>query len=132
MSDLPDIIANFEKLRRLGGNKWMARCPHHDDRNPSLSITRTEDRWLLHCFAGCATEDILATVNLAWKDICPNQPELTAATMQKRKLLAVDEHDVALNVLKIARNALARGEKLSFEDLVILNLAMERIGGDHV
>jgi putative DNA primase/helicase len=37
------------------GRGWMARCPAHDDRSPSLSIADgAEGRILLTCFAGCA------------------------------------------------------------------------------
>jgi putative DNA primase/helicase len=36
------------------GRGWMARCPAHDDRNPSLSIADgTDGRILMTCFAGC-------------------------------------------------------------------------------
>ena len=44
--------------RALGGRKagasWMARCPAHDDRTPSLSICDAHDgRVLVHCHSGC-------------------------------------------------------------------------------
>ena len=44
--------------RGLGGRKvgqrWMAPCPAHDDRTPSLAIGESSDgHILLHCFAGC-------------------------------------------------------------------------------
>lgn len=36
------------------GDQWLARCPAHDDHQPSLSIKETDDgRILFHCFAGC-------------------------------------------------------------------------------
>src|SRR5262245_17477235 len=42
----------------LGGRKagaaWMARCPAHQDRDPSLAITDGKDgRVLVRCHAGC-------------------------------------------------------------------------------
>jgi hypothetical protein len=45
--------------RALGGQRnargWMACCPAHDDRTPSLSIADgAEGRILLTCFAGCS------------------------------------------------------------------------------
>ena len=45
--------------RALGAQRnargWMARCPAHDDRNPSLSIADGADgRILVTCFAGCS------------------------------------------------------------------------------
>jgi hypothetical protein len=33
------------------------RCPSHDDRNPSLSVTQATDKVLLNCHRGCATEE---------------------------------------------------------------------------
>lgn len=36
------------------GSGWVARCPAHDDRRPSLSINEGEDgRVLVRCHAGC-------------------------------------------------------------------------------
>jgi hypothetical protein len=40
--------------RQSGNGSWMAHCPVHDDKNPSLSISQSADgTLLLHCFAGC-------------------------------------------------------------------------------
>jgi hypothetical protein len=49
--------------RALGGHRtgagWVARCPAHDDRTPSLSIRDGENgRLLLKCFADCLWEQI--------------------------------------------------------------------------
>jgi 5S rRNA maturation endonuclease (ribonuclease M5) len=46
------------KVRYLGRGRAQAQCPCHDDRVPSLSITRAEDRVLLTCHAGCSNEAI--------------------------------------------------------------------------
>ena len=124
---LPDITDRFDKVRNLGSGRYMVCCPVHSDRTPSLSLTRTEESWLLNCFAGCETEDILAAVGLGWKDICPERPEWAAAKMQKRNLPPIDELDVDRLVLQQARNALVLGEKLSFEDEARTKLAIERL-----
>jgi putative DNA primase/helicase len=45
------------------GNGWTACCPAHDDHDPSLSIREGDaGRALLHCFAGCRQEDIIAAL----------------------------------------------------------------------
>jgi hypothetical protein len=54
--------------RALGGRRagaaWMARCPAHDDREPSLSIKNTKDgRVLVRCHAGCAQERVITELN---------------------------------------------------------------------
>ncbi len=48
----------------------MAKCPAHDDHNPSLSIKQGNDgRTLLHCFAGCRVEDICAAIGITTADL---------------------------------------------------------------
>ena len=50
--------------KALGGRKtgsgWIARCPAHDDRNPSLSLsTGTDGKVLLRCHAGCDQAQVI-------------------------------------------------------------------------
>jgi hypothetical protein len=51
---------------------WIARCPAHDDRQPSLSI-RTGDngRELLRCHAGCTYDEIRAAMSQKAADLQP-------------------------------------------------------------
>lgn len=61
-------------MRQVGLGRWIARCPAHDDGNPSLSIRELGDgRVLLHCFAGCKTEDVLASLGLGWDALFPGE-----------------------------------------------------------
>ncbi len=53
--------------KALGGRKagaaWMARCPVHDDREPSLSIADARDgKVLVRCHAGCDQRDVIAAL----------------------------------------------------------------------
>ena len=45
---------------KWSGTKGMARCPAHDDRTPSLGVSLGRAAILLHCFAGCDQESVLA------------------------------------------------------------------------
>lgn len=46
-----------------GGDGWMARCPAHHDRTPSLSIRDAENgRILVHCHAGCGQRDVISAL----------------------------------------------------------------------
>lgn len=64
-----DLIERLEGVRQNGPDKWVARCPAHDDRGPSLSIRQESGRVLLHCFAGCTAIDVLAAVGLLLSDL---------------------------------------------------------------
>lgn len=49
---------------------WQAKCPAHDDANPSLSITEGKDgRILLHCHAGCSPGVITAAMGSSLSDL---------------------------------------------------------------
>lgn len=48
---------------RKAGTTWMARCPAHDDREPSLSIADARDgKVLVRCHAGCDQRDVIAAL----------------------------------------------------------------------
>lgn len=63
-----------------GGRQARAQCPAHDDNNPSLSITATEGRVLMHCHAGCNTEDVLAALDKTLHDLYDEARGNTFAT----------------------------------------------------
>ncbi len=50
-------------------------CPAHNDRNPSLSVSKVSDKILLHCNAGCPTPQVLAKLNLSERDLFLTNPQ---------------------------------------------------------
>ena len=53
-------------------NGWSARCPAHEDRRPSLSVSEGDDgRALVRCHAGCEFEQICEAVGLQPSDLMP-------------------------------------------------------------
>jgi len=68
---LDNILTRLEGVKGDGAS-YQARCPAHDDRVASLSISRGEDgRALVHCHAGCSTEAVLQAVGLKMVDLFP-------------------------------------------------------------
>lgn len=66
---------------RRSGDGWMAKCPAHDDRNPSLSIQEKGGKVLVHCHAGCsqrAVIDALSALGLWQPEDVINRRILTA------------------------------------------------------
>ena len=69
---LEELLTRLELVRRCGRG-WMARCPAHMDKSPSLSICIAEDGLILmHCFAGCAVEQICASLGLTMRHLFPD------------------------------------------------------------
>ena len=70
-STLEDVLGELEAVEQTGPDEWKARCPAHDDNNPSLSVTVGEDYpVLLHCHAGCEFEEVaeeLDSLSTHWK-----------------------------------------------------------------
>lgn len=48
---------------------YEARCPAHEDSDPSLSIKVEDDRLLLHCHAGCDFDNVLAALDITARDL---------------------------------------------------------------
>src|SRR5690242_8949273 len=72
MTYLDDILGRLKAVKRSRSG-WTARCPAHEDRRPSLSVREgDEGRILLHCFAGCTVEAIVAALGLELSDLFPD------------------------------------------------------------
>ncbi len=67
------ILARLNEAKRnpkRHGDNWTARCPAHEDDNPSLSVSRGRDgRVLVKCHRGCTTEAIVSALGLSIGDL---------------------------------------------------------------
>lgn len=63
------LLSRLARVHRAGPGRWLALCPAHPDRDPSLSIRLAGDKLLLHCFAGCAPDAVLEALGLTWRDL---------------------------------------------------------------
>lgn len=61
---------------RKNGSGWKAKCPAHGDEKPSLSISEgTDGKILLHCFAGCTFDEIVAACPLEISELFTDTPQ---------------------------------------------------------
>lgn len=132
-SNVDTLLSQLDKVTPLGPNRWKACCPAHNDRGPSLAIRELDDgRILLHCFAGCSTQDVLAARNLSFDDLFPEQhvKRVHLLNSERRPFPATDvlrclSHETL--VVLIAAEEMARGNVLSSVDSVRLTLAVGHI-----
>lgn len=67
-----ELVEKLDKAASNGKDSWMARCPAHKDRTPSLSITvGSAGQILLHCFAGCSVNEIIGALGIQEADLFP-------------------------------------------------------------
>ena len=67
--DFRGIVSHFNNPKWRGPNSCLVTCPCHQDSKQSLGISVKDGKTLLHCFAGCATEDILKAAGLTMQDL---------------------------------------------------------------
>ena len=76
----------FERFKRLPnaqpktGGFWMACCPAHDDKTPSLQFDYKDDKLSVKCYAGCSFEQILEAANVK------NTPQPKKSRKKEQKL----------------------------------------------
>jgi hypothetical protein len=98
------IIDRLDGVRETGPSRWIARCPAHEDRSPSLSIRELDDgRVLIHDFGGCETGDVLSAIGLGFRDLFDNTlahhfPPFRGG-LSARELLQVISHETTVAAL---------------------------------
>lgn len=84
MSDvLHELVLPKLEGVRASGSGYVALCPAHDDRNPSLSVSVGEKQpVVLNCQAGCDGDAILTALGLSWEQLCaPRELEQRAVVV---------------------------------------------------
>jgi hypothetical protein len=83
-----NLLENLNHVRKTKDG-WIATCPAHADKTPSLSIgVGQEGQILLRCFAGCTPEAIVEALGLRMPDLFP-KPTTTPGPMPAHQLPAV-------------------------------------------
>jgi hypothetical protein len=125
------LINRVDGVRQTGTGRWVAKCPAHQDRSPSLSVRELDDgRVLLHCFAGCETADVLAAVGLEFTDLYPEPPDGHRHRPERRPfdalgLLRLVTHEALL--VAMAAEAMAGNRGLADPDRERLRVAAQRL-----
>ena len=125
------MVERLQGVRATGPRRWIAKCPVHENRSPSLSIRELDDgRVLLHDFGGCATSDVVTSVGLQFRDLFP---EHTGPQEFKPSRQWVHARDVLAclategQILALVANDIANGRPISPADAARVTQACGRI-----
>ena len=126
------FLSRCEKVRATGNGTWIACCPAHPDKNPSMTVRELEDmRVLVHCFAGCDVEQILGAVGLDFDALFPDKPPRADHVQPlRRPFPAADVLEAVANeTFYVAYMAatMADGYALDATDKALLNQSFERL-----
>lgn len=131
MSAAEKLLGRLQAVRSTGPSRWIAKCPAHEDRSPSLSVREVEDGTvLIRCFAGCGAADVVAAVGLELKDLFPERPAEhrclpSRARLDARDMLACLAHEG--QILAVAADLIARKQPLTAEDADRIATAAGRV-----
>ena len=124
MTPADKLLPLLKKVRQRKPGSWVACCPAHDDKSPSLYVTEADDgRALLKCWAGCTTEEICAAVGLELRDLFLSKSRRRTARGPSPKAIQHEE-----TIVRIAESLLLKGLPLSAEDQARYALARQRLG----
>ena len=128
-SDLSHLLSKLSKVKQTGNDQYIACCPSHKDKNPSLAIRNDNGKILLRCFAGCSAYEIVSAVGLNLSDLFPKESAYSKPVKNPFPAASVLRciQTEALIVVTAACN-IANGVTLSNGDLQRLVLAASRIG----
>lgn len=133
------LLARLDGVKAQGAAKWIAKCPAHEDKTPSLSLAELKSGMiLLHCHAGCSALDVVQSVGLELADLYPDGPlgEIKGYQTLKREMdrkrfqQQSEEAKVDAELMAAAADIRAtRGERLSPKEIAEATRAFRRANG---
>ena len=101
------VVEHFD-ARRTGTGRWIAHCPAHPDRSPSLSIAEGRDgRVLVRCWVGCDLKTVLKSAGLSMSSLFPSGPAPTPEQRarlerkRERQLIAKQEERYTIEKMRL-------------------------------
>jgi hypothetical protein len=123
------LLSRLDGVKQTGPARWIAKCPSHADKSPSLAIRELDDgRVLLHCFAGCETPGVLAALGLDMNDLFPEGAKAHHAKPERRPFPAADILRAVSHELLVAANIAASALPEEHPSRARLVLAAARVG----
>lgn len=124
------FVNKLQKVQSRGRDSWVACCPAHDDKNPSLKIDLKNDKILIKCWSGCDTESILGAVGMDFDDIFPDKPIYQRSSGKQPTLSSADALRIVKNEARIIwmmANDIRRNKTINDADHARFLLAMNRV-----
>ena len=125
------LLSRLTKIKRTGNGRYLACCPAHLDKRPSLAVREKDDGIILvRCFAGCSVEEVLHAVGLEFDALYPEKlfghclhPE--RHPFSAKDILEAVKHEAL--IVSVAASTIANGETLVEDDHKRLLLASRRL-----
>lgn len=129
---LETLLSRLEKVRKRGGGQWMACCPVHQEKTPSLSIKDDHGTIVMKCF-GCGASgiDVIHAIGMEPSDLFPPSDDRYCEQPKKRTYFPADQVLEALimesTVVYMIASDMAHGQKIDEQTKERLLKAVSRI-----
>jgi len=131
MMSIDTLLSRLSSIKRTGIGRYLACCPAHLDKRPSLAVRELDDeRVLIHCFAGCSVQEVLDAVGLEFDALYPEKLISHCLHPERHPFNAKDILEVVgyeALIVSVAASTIARGETLVEDDHKRLMLASRRL-----
>lgn len=128
---IEDILPRLSKVKQTSRGNWLARCPAHDDKSPSLTIHAADDgRVLCKCWAGCSFAEIAEATGLGWEPWFPPKQASDFKPPIRRPYPAADVLEAVAGEIILAAvivSDVAQGKEPSPEERDLLLVAASRM-----
>lgn len=98
------LLPRLQGVKKTGADRWIACCPAHEDRHPSMAIAmsaKNPGNVVIRCFAGCEPEEILAAIGLTFDALFPERALDHHIHGQRRPFFPTDVFEIALREMTI-------------------------------
>ena len=95
--DLPEFLRRIQSATQFAprkrGASYVCRCPAHEDKKPSLSVSVARNgRILINCHAGCSFESVTSALGVSAAELAP-RGTTKPSRGRPRKFTIVAEYD---------------------------------------
>lgn len=109
---LDDFLLLLKGVKPGKDGQFTALCPGHDDHEPSLSVTESDDKILVKCFAGCELVNILKPLGLEPRSLFLDDHDCPKSKKQKTLVATFSyEYERGKEAYQIRRFDLGNGGK---------------------
>jgi CheY-like chemotaxis protein len=119
---LEDILNHLDKVKKTPSG-YIACCPVHDDKNPSMSVTEKDGVVLMHCFScGANGLDVANSLQISPSALFTDVMMPVTMTRRLKSDLQTDAY-----VISIYESTKQSNGRLTYNDFKRYKLARERI-----
>jgi hypothetical protein len=129
---ITELLKRLTNVKKKKENEWLACCPVHPDKNPSMGIKLTDDgKILCRCFGcGASGVEIIQAVGMDVTDLFPPKEKTTYKHHTREyfnpaTVLSSLAYEAA--VLERAAFCFTHGEEFTDKDRERIDLASQRI-----